>query len=108
MKEKTDNEVYASIEERDLISEFYFGKGMTGIFSINFTWNDLMPVVEKIGKLYDTNLPKSEEIMTLLLAGQDPIDRHYIDVISTSIYSPINEVYKVVTEFIKWYNKNGK
>jgi hypothetical protein len=69
------------------------------------SWDWLMPVVEKIGKLYEANFPPPEDFMKKILAHEDPIEKEYIDVISTSIYTPIDEVYKVVVEFIKWYNK---
>jgi len=68
------------------------------------SWDWLMPVVEKIGKLYEANFPKGDEFMRRILAHEDPIEKEYVDIISTSIYTPINEVFDEVVKFIKWYN----
>lgn len=46
-----DNVLIIDIEGRDLLSDFMFG--MKGLYSTRLTWNDLMPVVEKIRTLRD-------------------------------------------------------
>ena len=55
------------------------------------SWNWLMPVVEKIGKI--------EFINTKPLA--------YLMVVNTAITAPIETLYERVVEFIKWYNVNN-
>lgn len=63
-----------------------------------------MPVVEKIGRLYEKAFPNNEEFMKRIMAHEDPIDKEYVDVISTSVCTPISEVYAEVVRFIKWHN----
>lgn len=58
-------------------------------------WNDLMSVVEKIGKLPFSKTKGLKEY--LALSWNDS---------TVHIFSTKEEVYKAVTEFIKWYNKN--
>ena len=69
------------------------------------SWDWLMPVVEKIGELYKKAFPTNEIFIQKILAHEDPIEKEYIDVISTSICTPISEVYTEVIKFIKWYNE---
>lgn len=73
-------------------------------FEFHTRWDSLMPVVHKIGELYNRAFPSKEKFIELILSKQDPIDSHYIDVISISIASPISEVYAAVINFIHWYN----
>lgn len=123
---KTDNELIAefmgAIEKRSrgrgsVGTGFYkmpnqentytFFDGSIHWTSMKFStsWDWLMPVVEKIGKLYEKAFPTNEEFIKLIKANKDPVDKEYIDVISTSIYTPISEVYEVVVKFIKWHNE---
>lgn len=55
------------------------------------SWDWLMPVVEKISQTdFDfNNCDRPEE---------------YYNLMRTTIFSPINEVYEEVVKFIKWYN----
>lgn len=69
------------------------------------SWDWLMPVVEKIGKLYEKAFPSNEEFIKRIMAHNDPIDKEYVDVISISVCTPISEVYEATVKFIKWYNK---
>lgn len=55
------------------------------------SWDCLMPVVEKIEKYVCKYNLKERFCMGML-----------------SILTPIEDVYKEVIEFIKWYNKNNK
>jgi len=71
----------------------------------NEKWDWLMPAVEKIGKLYEKAFPSNEDFIKKIMDHEDPIDKEYIDVISTSIYTPIQEVFEEVVKFIKWYNE---
>lgn len=105
---KTDNE---------LIAEF-MGKPMTYIHdsgnvvaerTMNYEgyyteWNNLMPVVEKIERLYSKAFPPGEKFIEMILAHEDPIDKHYTDVLSCPMSTPISEVYESVVDFIKWHN----
>lgn len=51
------------------------------------SWNWLMPVVEKIGDLYLDFPGRVSDFMRM------------------SIGTPIDEVYKAVVEFIRWFNE---
>lgn len=82
------------IEGNKLIAVF-MGK-LTGIgiplSTFNYyhkDWNRLMPVVEKIGRLYDKAHLKEMSINSL------------------SVFSPIETVFTCVIQFIKWYNQNN-
>lgn len=88
--EKTDNE---------LIEDFYVSQGgkpstKADLSFYESDWNMLMPVVEKISKMYDP----------------DYEDGKYYDVnfahelFSLYFGTPINEVYAEVIKSIKWYN----
>jgi hypothetical protein len=68
-------------------------------------WNDLMPVVEKIDKLYHETFPGNEEFIRRVLAKEEPIDGPYMNVIALPLATPITEVHQVVVSFIKWYNE---
>lgn len=64
-------------------------------------WNTLMPVVEKIaGLMPSIKIPEDLEALKNGTHGSEP----YVEVISLSISSPIEDIYKAVLEFIKWYN----
>ena len=115
---KTDNE---------LIAEFMGWKqsdGNDGVFhkgvwydqnfdhydalKFDTSWDWLMPVVEKIDKLYREDFPPGEEFVRRILQKEDPIDRHYIDVIALPLSTSIKEAHKAVVEFIKWHNAQVK
>lgn len=108
---KTDNELIAEFmgmtRNRMGLSTGNFMKGKMGLW-FHTSWDWLMPVVEKIGKLYEEAFPPNEKFIEMILAHEDPIDKHYIDVISTSICTPINEVYEEVIKFIKWHQVNSQ
>ena len=80
---KTDNE---------LIAEFmgpqacYYRQGNRKVYEYDTSWDWLMPVVEKIGNLYDGRSMVNCEIFHLSLFAERP------------------DIYKAVIEFIKWYN----
>ena len=92
-----------SIEERDLVSNFAFG--MEGIFPSLVTWNDLMPVVEKIRDLGHTvkiqaNIGNSCDIVIYIGQENKPITvnewNNRIELIEC--------VWQAVIKFIQWYN----
>ena len=86
----TDNELKISVEDRDLISVFMYGD--TGLYSRTITWNDLMPLVQKIKPLaYTVDI---DSIAWRRLSG-------------LGIFSSIESVYQAVIEFIKWYQKSN-
>lgn len=72
------------------------------------SWDWLMPVVEKIVKLFDEAFPPGEEFVKRILAHEEPIEKEYMDVVGLPIGTPIQEVYQTVVTFIKWYNENKK
>lgn len=71
-------------------------------------WNWLMPVVEKIEKLYRDAFPSNEEFVRRILAKENPLDGPYMDVVGLPLSTPISEVHKAVVNFIKWYNQPKK
>lgn len=67
------------------------------------SWDWLMPVVRKIESLMPTiKIPEHLEYLKNGTHGSEP----YVEVISLPIASPIEEIYKAVVEFIKWYNNS--
>lgn len=70
------------------------------------SWDWLMPVVEKINKLFDEAFPPGEEFVKRILAHEEPFEREYMDVVGLPISSTIDDVYQAVVTFIKWYNEN--
>lgn len=85
-------EVLLTIEERDLISIFMFGE--SGIYSRKFTWNDLMPVVEKIESIAPTRVKIDCNECTII--GDKRFKVHTM--------VKLHSVYKCIIQFIKWYN----
>lgn len=72
------------------------------------SWEALMPVVEKIYKLYSEAFPTNEKFIEMIMAHEDPIDRHYTDVVSMPMSTPLDEAYESVVTFIKWHNSQSK
>lgn len=58
------------------------------------SWDWLMPVVEKIGKMYDPYKYKAFE------EKEDAWE-----IVDLTLMNPINEVYDCVIKFIQWYNQ---
>ena len=120
-KQLTDNEIIAAFMGFDVYDYELFGN-MTRVYSpktndsvlraltmhninqlkYHQSWDWLMPVVEKIEKLYHEAFPK--DFIQKLLAKEPTIDHHYMDVIAAPLATPINEAYESVVAFIKWYS----
>lgn len=71
------------------------GEGNNG-FRFHTCWNWLMPVVEKIQKLYEECVDYNNQM---------PGD-YYYKVLDKGISTPREIIYQAVVEFIKWYNQN--
>lgn len=75
-----------------------------GIFGYNWSWDWLMPVVEKIESLGTgyvmTENNKCEIVITLDNKGKKHFSNRFIE------NSKIESTYLGVVEFIKWYNQN--
>ena len=93
---KTDNQ---------LIAEFMGDNRSRRLYRTSWDW--LMPVVEKIEKLYSVNFPP-DFVQRLLSGEKEIIDHQYMDVIALPLATPISEVYDNVVIFIKWYNQQPK
>ena len=65
----------------------------------SFDW--LMPVVEKIGKMYEDLVKKSYINRTTISYD---IDTTYADVICRHVTIKLEHLFERVIEFIKWYN----
>ena len=91
---KTDNELIAEFmgHERQRFDHNY---------SYDQSWSDLMPVVEKIYRMPDKDIRfKMENSRCRLWYGHKLFKCHTI--------KPLNSVYQVVVEFIKWYNSQSE
>jgi hypothetical protein len=96
-----DSKKTETVSDNELISQFYrdthnfsdYVSDHPSTFKFDTSWDWLMPVLNKIKQ------SNPEAFKLHLFRGPLlPFARLYID-------SPINEVYKAVVEFIKWYNQ---
>lgn len=103
------------LENNKLIAEFmgftvhtdnisWFDNNFKPISRFSKLWNELMPVVEKINSF--------DKHGVVIHFNRTIISTHFknkINIISSKKdESLINNTYKAVIEFIKWYNKNNK
>ena len=65
------------------------------------SWDWLMPVVEKINTMEPSEFNYHVTRMTEFRICQEKLQMY-------SITTPINQVYKMVVDFIKWYNQTKK
>ena len=99
----TDNELKISVEDRDLISVFMYG--MTGLYSRTITWNDLMPVLEKINHLGVPNVSISiHQFKTSYVTENSTV----IDYYHKQYGGSIGATYNAVISFLKWFNSQSK
>lgn len=115
---KTDNEIIAEFMGWErwrfdwLPNKLHRGAGdkVEGVaihqLKYDTSWDWLMPVVEKIQKLYSEAFPSNEKFIELILAKQDPIDSEYIEVIALPLGVSIQEAHAAIVKFIKWYNES--
>lgn len=68
-------------------------------FKYHTSWDWLMPVVEKIDKLFDE---ESDNWMNKIL------DEDFPRITDLKITTPREYVWDAVIQFIKWYNQNNK
>lgn len=66
-------------------------------YEYHYSWDRLMPVVEKILCMSDPNITEGKEW-----------DYHYSQIHDALWSICINDVWKVCVEFIKWYKNNQK
>ena len=105
---KEQTHLIIDIEGRDLLSVFMHG--MKGLYSRKITWNELMPVVEKIenglGEKYAVDV--SNNIYHHKVEYQTNIYNcgNTIAFILTTETTRLQSTYTAVVAFIKWYNQN--
>ena len=122
---KTDNELIAEfmgvkhkqdpfVKSKKLFWHYKEAYSMSESLNFDTSWDWLMPVVEKIAKLnYGVSIttwPKEWDapivgVQVMIHDNGDDgpvIERH------SEPEQMITSIYKVVVEFIKWYNENGK
>lgn len=94
---KTDNELIAEFmgwQKRPALFDTYWKKGefdkTSNSFFYDDSWDQLMPVMEKIAKKYDETHLQVRPICEL------------------TIFARIDLVYESVVDFIKWYNSQSK
>ena len=107
---KTENELKISVDDFKLIKQFYpeFSR-KEGIKSNDFIigWSELMPVVEKIEELYKKDFDPTEWVDSVLKGEPKKGEIKYMDVIALPLASKIDEAYKNVVDFIRWYNSQN-
>lgn len=65
------------------------------------SWDWLMPVVKKIGKMYEDLVKNAYETKTPI---SYEIHSTYADVICRNVTIEVGYLFEIVVEFIKWYN----
>lgn len=96
--DKTDNEIIAEFMKNDAINSPHIVKPDYR------DWYNLMFVVEKIDKLMPAiKIPEDLEALKNGTHGSE----EYINVLSLPLNTPIDEAYKAVVHFIKFYNENS-
>lgn len=101
---KTDNELIAEFMELEYSPDpfveskkkyWHYGKILVMSDSLHFdtSWDWLMPVVQRIYKLYD-------EFDFQTIAQENK----FLDVLDNPVKYPLSDTYRKVVEFIKWYN----
>ena len=65
------------------------------------SWDWLMPVVSKIGKMYEDLVKNAYKTKTTISYD---IDSTYADVICRNVTIDIGHLFERVVAFIKWYN----
>jgi hypothetical protein len=104
--EKSDNELKVPVGEFRLIKSFHPEFSRKQAIESNdymIGWSELMPVVQRIERLYSKNFPP-DFVQQLLAGKKEIIDHHYMDVVAIPLATPISEVYENVVTFVKWYN----
>ena len=103
----TDNELISRFMGRKYVEAYLhahpFKEALITKDSLEYhsSWDWLMPVVQKINYLHDKNFVyDAKEI----IEGNWPIDDEYMQVVALPMSTPIDETYKAVVGFIKWYN----
>lgn len=98
-------DIRITLEEFKLVKSFYpeFTRKQ-GIQSNDFIigWSELMPVVEKIERMYTEEVDQFNKP----LKEQALADVEYSKVLCLNITAGIEITYKSVVEFIKWYKNN--
>jgi hypothetical protein len=101
-KPKTDNELIAEFMKNHAINSPHLRTAKELENTYDYSWDWLMPVVEKIEGIYKTNFPP--DFVHRILTKQPTLVDKYMDVIALPLATPINEVHKAVVDFIKWHN----
>ena len=107
----------STIENNKLIAEFMLNKIVPQSWTWEYhkSWDALMPVVEKIESIEDSNLPylsysQNNFCVSIrngfceIISGDFLMD---FDEFSRHSGTKIEATYNAVVEFIKWYNEQG-
>ena len=79
----------------------YLGDNYISNLKFHKSWDWIMPVVKKIGKIYE-DLYKQAVITKIPISYE--IESTYANVICRHVTIEINHLFERVVEFIKWYN----
>jgi len=91
----TDTTLKIDLEGRNLLSVFMWGE--TGMYGSIISWNDLMPVVEKIESLeFSFDIVNNQANII-----SDRGDEKWLKEYPTKLES----VYHVIVDFLRWYNE---
>lgn len=114
MIDNDEKELIAQFMEWEIIPEAHgvgrryrdtsIDKGMIWFldeFKFHYSWDWLMPVVEKIRSLKVSDAEYDEKTKTEFRKMREHI-------LSLPIHSPIDRVHDEVSKFAKWYNENKK
>ena len=95
-----------NLENNKLIAEFIDNRTTAENLMFDFSWDWLMPVVEKIELVMLEN--DNSINVTIGSSLYCTIQDSHMEVIELNTCEPtkILTVYKAVVEFINWYNKN--
>lgn len=105
--DKSDNELIAEFMDLDIDGKNVTdGEQETTIDKLKYhiSWDWLMPVVEKIGKMHNSKFTYDP---IEIAKGNFPNDDQYMNVITLPLYTTIEDSYKAVVEFIKWFNSQS-
>lgn len=109
-----NNKLIAEFEGLNIITDniSWFDSSYKPLKSYNKSWNDLIPIIEKISSLYyrvvlefDKN-PELNDIYIQNIITGEYIQSDYLEDREYQPQSNIELIWFNVVNFIKWYNKN--
>jgi len=103
-----ENKSFKEIDKERLEKGMFVGEPMYDVNGVitnlryNFSWDWLMPVVEKIENLYDGDVLVEISDESCYIGLHKDYEKY------CTIETKIQATWEAVIEFIKWYNKKGR